>query len=217
MNVKRIFLSSRPSFLSIGIMISSRLGEGSLLKPPYPSEERFLKALRLAPSNPDPFYGLSLFYQWDFRSMDLKKSLSYLHQAIERNPLEQTYWINLAKIHQRLGEKEAFERALENAIFINPTGYQGRWVAGNLFLQGEDVPKALPHFSYLLRCYPEQSSLVYDVLLKVVDDPDFILEKLVPEDASSLRSYLSYLYEINDSESATKVWQGGPSQQKPIA
>lgn len=207
--MKRIFFYLLVLILSMGIaydLLSTWRGV-RLLKPPYPSEESFLKALRFAPSNPDPFYGLSLFYQWDFLSMDLKKSLSYIHQAIERNPLEQTYWINLAKIHDRLGEKKAFERALDNAIFVNPTGYQGRWVAGNLFLQGEDVPKALPHFSYLLRYYPEQSSLVYDVWIKVVDDPDFLLEKLVPEDASSLRSYLSYLYENNDSESAKKVWQ----------
>jgi tetratricopeptide (TPR) repeat protein len=207
--VKRIFFYLLVLVVSIGIaydLLSTWRGV-SLLKPPFLSKEKFLNTVRLAPSNPDPFYGLSLFYQWDFQSMDLKKSLSYIHQAIERNPLEQTYWSNLAKIHQRLGEKEAFERALENAIFVNPTGYQGRWVAGNLFLQGEDVPKALPHFSYLLRYYPEQSSLVYDVLSKVVDDPDFILEKLVPEDTLSLRSYLSYLYENNDSESAKKVWQ----------
>jgi hypothetical protein len=206
--VKRIFFYLFVLILSVGIaydLLSTWRGV-RLLKPPYPSEEVFLKALRFAPSNPDPFYGLSLFYQWDFRSMDLKKSLSYIHQAIERNPLEQTYWINLAKIHQRLGEKEAFERALGNAIFVNPTSYQGRWVAGNLFLQGEDIQRALPHFSYLLRHFPEQSSPVYDVWLKVVDDPDFLLEKLVPEETPSLRSYLSYLYEVNDSESAKKVW-----------
>ena len=178
----------------------------SLSRPPYRSEERFLKALRLAPSNPDPFYGLSLFYQWDFRSMDLKKSLDYIHQAIERNPLEQAYWINLAKIRQRSGEQEGFNRALENAIFVNPTSYRGRWVVGTLFLQAEDVQRALPHFSYLLRYYPEQSGPVYDVWSKVVDDPDFILEKLVQEDPHSLKSYLSYLYENGDNESAKKVW-----------
>ena len=207
--MKRIFFYLLVLILSIGIaydLLSTWRGV-SLLKPPYSSEESFLKALRFAPSNPDPFYGLSLFYQWDFRLMDLEKSLSYLHQAIERNPSEQTYWINLAKIHQRLGEKKAFERALENAIVVNPTGYQGRWVVGSLLLQGEDVAKALPHFSYLLRHYPEESSLVYDIWLKVVDDPDSLLEKLVPEDPSSLKSYLSYLYENNDSESAKKVWQ----------
>ena len=206
--MKRIFFYLLALIVSIGIaydLLSTWRGV-RLLKPPYPSEEVFLKALRFAPSNPDPFYGLSLFYQWDFRSMDLKKSLSYIHQAIERNPLEQMYWINLAKIHQRLGDQEAFERALENGIFVNPTSYEGRWVTGNLFLQNEDVQKALPHFSYLLRYYPEQSSPVYDVWLKVVDDPDFLLEKLVAEETSSLRSYLSYFYEFNDSESAKKVW-----------
>jgi tetratricopeptide (TPR) repeat protein len=139
--------------------------------------------------------------------MDLKKSLSCIHQAIGRNPLEQTYWINLAKIQQRLGEKEKFERALGKAIFVNPTGCQGRWVAGNLFLQEEDVQNALPHFCYLLRYYPEQSSLVYDVWMKVVDDRDFILEKLVPEDTPSLKFYLSWVYENNDSETAKKIWQ----------
>ena len=207
--VKRIFFYLLVLILSIGLaydLLSTWRGI-SLLRPPYPSEEIFFKALRLAPSNPDPFHGLSLFYQWDFRSTDFRKSLSFLHQAIERNPLEQTYWINLAKVHQRLGEKEAFEQALENAISVNPTSYQGRWLAGNMFLQEEDIPKALPHFSYLLRHYPEQSSLVYDVWLKVTDDPDFLLERLVLEDPSSLKSYLSYLYENNDSESAKKVWQ----------
>jgi hypothetical protein len=207
--VKRIFFYLLVLTLSLGIaydLLSTWRGI-SLLRPPYPSEEIFLKALRFAPSNPDPFHGLSLFYQWDFRSMDLEKSLSYIHQAIERNPLEQMYWINLAKIHRRLGEKKAFEQALVNAIFVNPAGYHGRWVAGNLFLQGEDIAKALPHFSYLLRYYPDQSSVVYDVWSKVVDDPDFLLEKLVPVDPSSLKSYLSYLYETNDGESAKKVWQ----------
>ena len=207
--MKRIFFYLLVFILCIGMgydLLSTWRGV-SLVRPPYPSEEIFLKALRFAPSNPDPFHGLSLLHQWDFRSTDLRKSLSYGHQAIERNPLEQTYWINLAKIHQRLEEKEAFERALQNAIFVNPTGYQGRWVAGNFFLQGEDIPRALPHFSYLLHHYPEQAGLIYDVWSKVVDDPDFLLEKLVPEDSPSLRSYLSYLYENNNSESAKKVWQ----------
>jgi tetratricopeptide (TPR) repeat protein len=121
--------------------------------------------------------------------------------------LEQAYWINLAKIHQRLGEKQAFEQALHNAIFVNPTHRQGRWIAGNLFLQGEDIPKALPHFAYLLHHYPEQSSLIYDVWSKVADDLDFLLENLVQGDPSSLRTFLSYLHEKNDIESAKKVWR----------
>lgn len=171
------------------------------------SKENLLKATQDVPSNPDPFYRLGLFYQWDLRNIDLKESLHYLKKAIERNPLEQNYWLNVAKIFQRMGESKASERALENAILVFPAGYQGRWVAGNLLLQQGAFEKALPHFSYILANYPNQSPMVYEVLGKAINDPDFILEKVVPKDPISLKQYLSYLYEAGDKESAQKAWQ----------
>ena len=171
------------------------------------SKETLLKAARAVPSNPDPFYKLGLFYQWDILNIDLKDSLNYIWKAIEQNPLEQEYWLNLARIYQRVGKNQASERALKNAILVFPTGYQGRWVSGNLLLQQRELEKALPHFSYILANYPNQSSMVYDVLGKAIDDPDFILEKLVPKDSLSLKQYLSYLYEAGDKESVQKAWQ----------
>jgi hypothetical protein len=45
------------------------------------------------------------------------------------------------------------------------------------------------------------------VLSKVVDDPDFIFEKLVREESGLLTQYLSYLYEMGDTEPARKVWK----------
>jgi hypothetical protein len=104
-------------------------------------------------------------------------------------------------------EKTASERALENAIFVFPTAYRGRWVSGNLLLQQGNIEKALLPFSYILSHYPNQSHLVYDVLREVIDDPVFFLDRLVPKDPSSFRQYLSYLYEAGDQESAQKVWQ----------
>ena len=171
------------------------------------SKENLLKASRINPSNPDPFYRLGLFYQWNIREIDLKESLHYLSKAIERNPLGQEYWLNVAKIFQGMGEIKASERALDNAILLYPAGYHGRWVTGNLLLQAGAFEKAIPHFSYILAHYPGQSPIVYDVLKKVVTDSNFILERLVPKDPASFRQYLSYLYETGDKESAQKAWQ----------
>jgi tetratricopeptide (TPR) repeat protein len=170
------------------------------------SKENLLRSIQLTPSNPDPFYRLGLFYQWDIRHIDLKESLHYLRKAIERNPLEQEYWLNLAKIYQRMGENSVSEDALENAILVFPTAYRGRWVSGNLLLQQGDLEKALPHFSYILAHYPNQSHLIYDILEKAVNDSDFTLERVVPKDPYSFRKYLSYLYEAGDKESAKKAW-----------
>ncbi len=170
------------------------------------TKEGLLEASRIDPSNPDPFHKLGLLHQWDLLQIDLTESFRYFSKAIERNPLEQEYWIGLARIFQRMGEHDAFERALGNVILVFPTSYRGRWISGNLLLQGGALEEALPHFSYILSHYPDRSNLVYEVSRKAVDDPDFILERLIPRDASSLNQYLTYLYEVGDKKSAKKVW-----------
>ncbi len=138
--------------------------------------------------------------------MDLEESARYLRKAIERNPLEQEYWLQLAKILQRMGDSVLSQRASENAMRVFPTAYRGRWMTANLFLQQGNIEKALPHFSYLLSHYPNQSSPVYDVLEKALDDSDIVLERIVPRDPDSFRQYLSYLYEKGDREAARKAW-----------
>ena len=170
------------------------------------TRESLLEAASIDPSNPDPFQKLGVLHQYNLLQVDLKKAAQYFQKAIEKNPLEQEYWLHLAKIFQRMGEAGASKRALENAIMVFPTSYRGRWVAGNLLLQQGELERALPHFSYILAHYPNQSSLVYEVWGKALDDPDFILERLIPKDPSSLNQYLAYLYGTKDTKSAKKAW-----------
>jgi len=205
--MKRIF------FPVLAVVVSLAAGytilgiwRGISFQPINLSKENLLRATQLTPSNPDPYYRLGLFYQWDIHHIDLKESARYFRKAIEQNPLEQEYWLNLAKTLQRMGERTASEAALENGIRVFPAAYRGRWVGGNLFLQQGDFEKALPHFSYILAHYPNQSSMVYDVLEKAVNDSDFILERIVPNNPSSFRQYLFHLYEANDKESVKKAW-----------
>ena len=205
--MKRIFFP----FLAVVVSLAAGysivcLWRGISLKPIHPSDENLLKAIRFSPPNPEPYFRLGLFYQWDIRHVDLAESARYFRKAIERDPLEQEYWLQLAKILQRMGESTVSQRALENAIRVFPTGYRGRWVSANLFLQQGDFEKALPHFTYILAHYPNQSSLVYDVLEKAVNDPDVVLERIVPKDPSSFKQYLSYLYGAGDPGAARKAW-----------
>ncbi len=205
--MKKLFFPLLVIFISFLIAYSIvSAWKGISFYQPRPSKEDFLKAIKLNPSNPDPYYRLGLFYQWDIRNIDFQKAREYLRKAIERNPLEQSYYLDLAKVLNRMGEKKESERALEKAVLVFPTGYQGRWVSGNLLLQQGAVEKTFPHFTYILANYPNQTSLVYDVLFKAIDDTDFILEKIVPKDPSSVNYYLAYLYEIGDKESAKKAW-----------
>jgi tetratricopeptide (TPR) repeat protein len=205
--MKRIFFPVLALAVSLAAGYSILgLWRGIALTPVAPSEENLLKVTRFIASNPDPYYRLGLFYQWDIRHIDLEESVRNLRKAIERNPLEQEYWLQLAKILQRMGENTVSQQASENAIRVFPTAYRGRWMTANLFLQQGNLEKALPHFSYLLAHYPNQSSLVYDVLEKAVGDSDRVLDRIVPRDPASFRQYLSYLYGMGDREAAQKAW-----------
>jgi hypothetical protein len=171
------------------------------------NQDQLLQAAQIDLDNPDPFYRLSIFHQWDLRHMDLTKSNDYLQQAIQKTPLQQDYWLHLAMIFQNMDKKEDSERALEKALLVFPTGYQGRWIAGNLLLQQGSPEKALPHFSYILAYYPDESRSIYALWEEVAKDSDFILAKLIPKDFPSLRQYLTYLYEEREKGKAQKVWK----------
>ena len=68
-----------------------------------PSKENFLETVRLIPLSSDPFYRMSLFHEWEMKIVDPQESLKFLSGAIERNPFEQRYWLNLAELLHLLG------------------------------------------------------------------------------------------------------------------
>ncbi len=204
--MKRYLLWSLVIFFSliIGYQIIGLWRGMAVSKRAY-TREGLLEAGRIDSSNPVPFHKLAILHQWNLLQVDLDASVRNFSKAIDRNPLEQEYWLGLARTFQRMGDSHAFEKALRNAILVFPTSYRGRWVAGNLLLQQGALEKSLPHFSYILSHYPNRSRLVYEVWRKAVD-PDFILERLIPKDPASLHQHLAYLYEIGDKETAKKGW-----------
>jgi hypothetical protein len=149
---------------------------------------------------------MSLFHEWEMKNVDPKESLGFLTEAIERNPFEQRYWLNLAELFHLLGERKESEEALEKAISVFPTSYRGRWISGTLLLQQGAFEKAIPHFTYILSHYPNRSRLVYDIMRRATLDMDVLLERLVPKDPPSIHRYIAYVCEIGDLESAKKAW-----------
>ena len=172
-----------------------------------PSKENFLETVRLIPLSSDPFYRMSLFHEWEMKIVDPQESLRFLRGAIERNPFEQRYWLNLAELLHLLGKRGGSEEALAKAITVFPTGYRGRWISGTLLLQQGSFEKAIPHFTYILSHYPNRSRLVYDIMRRATLDTNVLLERLVPRDPPSMHRYIGYLCEIGDFESAKRAWQ----------
>jgi len=171
----------------------------------------FLKATGRGTLNPDPYYRLGLFYQWDIRNIHLERAATCLGEAICRSPLNQEYWLHLAGVLERQGEAGKAGKALERAKGADPRSYRGDWEAGNIYLQMGQEEKARECYSRILVHYPEKSLLVFEVLGKVYGDSEALLENVVPRTSASFSRYLSYLYEKGDISAMKKVWRKGPS------
>ena len=199
------------SFLILAVSILSAyhiltLWRGFHLYTAHPFREGLLHAIRFIPSNPNLYYKLALSYQWNLERPDLKESSSYLEKAIERNPLEQSYWLSLAKVLNRMGDLKPPGRPWRRqpSSFRQATREDGQ--RQTCSCSRGLWKRRCPISPYILAHFPEQSGLVYDVLLKAVQDQDVILGKVVPDDLIPLNHYLNYLYEIGDKEAATKAW-----------
>jgi hypothetical protein len=205
--MKRYFLWLPVIFLclTLGYHVVA-VWRGVVLSQEGTSKETLSRAIGVDPDNPMPFHKLGLLHQWSLLQTDLRESERFFQEAIEKNPLEQEYWFDLAKVIKAKRKGADVERAIVNAILVFPTGYRGRWIAGNLLLEQGDIDKALLHSSYILTHYPEQSRLVYAVFEKVADDADFVLEHLIPKDPSSFEHYLAYLYEVGEKEPVRNAW-----------
>ena len=173
--------------------------------------ENFLKAIRPGTLNPDPFFRLGLFYQWDIRSLDLDRAVHFLCGAIQRNPLNQEYWLSLAGVLQRRGERGKAGKALEKAVGIAPQNYRGHWAAANILLQMGEHEKALTHYSLILAHDPEKSSRVFDVLERAYEDSDPLIERVIPKTPAAFSRYVSYLYETGNIDRVKKIWEKGPA------
>src|SRR4030042_5983927 len=92
-----------------------RAWKGVHLLQSSPSKENFLRSIRLIPLSPDPYYRMSLFHKWEMKSIDPEESLRFLREAIERNPFEQRYWLDLAQILHLNGEGKGSEQGVEKA------------------------------------------------------------------------------------------------------
>ena len=75
--MKRLFFSTLILFFSfVAAYHILSMWRGISLYQTDLSKEGLLRAAQALPSDPDPYYRLGLFYQWDIRHFDLIESLT---------------------------------------------------------------------------------------------------------------------------------------------
>ena len=118
----------------------------------YPDARRLRIATRLDPANADYRHRLGRYF--DLVLNDPASALTEYQRAIQLNPHDARYWLDLANAYQLLGDADAQAVAIERAVVADPKTPDVAWEAANLYLVRGQTEKALAEFRLVMEGAP---------------------------------------------------------------
>jgi tetratricopeptide (TPR) repeat protein len=129
-----------------------------------------------------------------------------LHRAVELDPYEGRYWLDLAGAYYQRGNPVESKAALEHALRMEPTSLVIAWDAANLYLAQNDVSSALPLFRVALEYDPGKSDDALDLCWRATKSIGLIVARALPPQAAAYFALLKLLVNEKQMAPANELW-----------
>ena len=179
-----------------------------------PGLNTFKWAVRLDSTNADHYNLLGHYY--DFLGRDPVTALESYKKAVQLNPHKAKYLLDLANTYQVMGDEKAQKDAIEQAVLMDPTTPFVAWQAANLYLVQGETEKALRAFHLVLQGDSSYGPIVVQLCWRVNPDVDSLLRSVVPARPDAYVAFLNQLMSKDETDGATKVWDGLISLRQPF-
>jgi tetratricopeptide (TPR) repeat protein len=187
------------SFFALRSAIASQASQGTTAK-----ELQF--AVRLEPRDPDYWFALGHFQQFNLEEPDPDKSLVSLQKAVEILPQYTDAWLDLGTAYELQGDASAAREAYKKAKETYPASAEVSWRYGNYLLREGDLPGASTELKAALQADPKRSGAAFSRLYRAEPNIDEILTNVLPP---VQLAYLQVIEEATDSKQlavAQTVW-----------
>jgi tetratricopeptide (TPR) repeat protein len=169
-----------------------------------PDSTNLRKAIWLEPSNADlhDILGRNLALSGG----NLDDAISSYRTAVQLNPFEARYWLDLAGAYQIAGRIGEQEQSVERAVEADPTTPNVAWEAANFFLVQGKVGKALHYFHVVLANDPDAVDSALQLCWRATGDANQILDQALPRSADLYLSFLRLLVSKQEVVAAEDTW-----------
>jgi tetratricopeptide (TPR) repeat protein len=162
------------------------------------------RAVRLAPGNADYWHRLGRYFA--FVASNPQSAIESFRAAVDLNPHDARYWLDLAAAYQVTGDLTSQRAALDRALQAEPTAPDVAWEAANFFLVEGDIDRALHEFHIVIENDTYQVEAALRSCWRVRPDTDALLSNVVPARSDTLLAFLSLLANNKETEGAIKTW-----------
>jgi tetratricopeptide (TPR) repeat protein len=162
-------------------------------------------AIRLEPSNSE--YRAVLARNQALSVATVDDAIANLRSAVQLNPYQSSYWLDLAGSYQISGRIEEQAEAVQRAAAADPMTPHVASEAANFFLIQGDVAKALPYFRTVLANDPDSVDSTLQLCWRASGDTNQMFEQALPQKSNVYLAFLRLLVSKQDIGAAKIAWE----------
>src|SRR5260221_279000 len=137
-------------------------------------------AVRLEPKNPEFWYRLGHYQQFNLEQPDVMAAVVSYEKAIALNPGYAEAWLDLGAAYELDGNTAAAQNAFLRAKKSYPGSADVAWRYGNFLLREGTLPEAFAQLRLALQADPRRAGAVFSRAYRADPDIDAILNDLLP-------------------------------------
>jgi len=170
------------------------------------TRERMELAVRLEPGNPEYWYRLGHYHEFNIEERDSALAQQCFRKAIALNPLYTNAWLDLATDYELEGRTAEAHEAYLQAKKSYPTSGNVSWRYGNFLLRQGDQPEAYAELRRAIEADPQLAAAAFSRAYRANPDIDELLEQVLPPKQSV---YVNVIWEALSAKQlavARTVW-----------
>ena len=172
------------------------------------------RAIRLEPSNAEYRALLGRYLALSGASLD--EAISDFRIAVQLNPYESQYWLDLASAYHVAGHIYEQAQSVEQAVEADPTTPNVAWAAANFFLIQGNLGKALPCFRTVLANDPDAVDSTLQICWRATGNANQMFDQALPRRTDLYLSFLRLLVLKQEVVAAENAWDHLIGLQQPF-
>jgi hypothetical protein len=169
---------------------------------------------RWAPDNALAHWRLGSLQERNFSADNLTAAVREYRLAVEVEPYDFRYWLELGRALEAAGDRPSAERALQRAVELAPSYAHPRWQYGNLLLRQGKVDEAFAELARAADADQTMQSPVFALASQVFDDDPVQVAKALSSSSLRLQFALSLVNSGKPAEAVNIVHTVSAADQK---
>ncbi|MGB9510308.1 MAG: tetratricopeptide repeat protein [Candidatus Acidiferrum sp.] len=163
-------------------------------------------AVRLEPGNPEYWYLLGRYQQYNLEQPDAAQAENSYRRAIELNPVDTEAWLDLGTAYELDGKLAEARQAYLQAQKSYPVSADVAWRYGNFLLRQGDQEEAYEELRRAIEADPERAAAAYSRAYRTNPNIDELLDKLLPAKQSVYVGVIWDAFSAKQLAVAKTVW-----------